>query len=383
MIMEEKEKISFSEKLRSLKFLWIFLGAAAVISVIAAVILFKFLGQYDSYTTVSKTDISGRDGSFMEFSGALLSYSRDGATLSDYRGELLWTVTYDMQTPTVVTCQGELLIYDKSGSVLVIMNREGEQGELKTNLPVVRADISADGVVAVLMQDRETGYINVYKADGGLVAGGQVHLENTGYPISLAISPDGQRLLVSMICVAEGTSSAQLSFYDFDEAGASKKDNIIASFNYAGEVYPEVDFFDDGSAVAFGTDQIVIYTAGDKPETKLRLTPDSEIGSVFCSGSGFGILTKTSQEKKSLKIYDTKGKLRFEKTIRLDYSRAEFLTNGDVLIANGQQLILYNPSGIRRFHYTFSDGFLLFVPNGGLRDYVLVERGKCSCIRLK
>ena len=381
--MEEKDTISLGEKLHNLRWLWISLAALAIVITVSVLVYFGIFGQYDVYTVVSSTDLGGRDGSFIEFEGALLSYSRDGATLSDYDGNLIWTETYDMQTPVAVVSEGELLIYDKTGNGLVVLTRAGEQGAISTTLPVVRADISDNGIVAVLMQDRDTGYINVYHSDGGLVASGQVHLENTGYPISLAISPDGQRLLVSMICVSEGTVAAQLSFYDFGELGEGQKDNIIASFNYVGGVFPEVGFFADGSAIAFGTKEVIIYSAGKKPETSHRFTTSAEIGSVFRSGKGFGLIQKAGEDKNTLTVYDSRGHARFEKTVRLDYNQVRFISNDDILIANGEQAILYNTHGIRRFHHTFSDGFVTLMPSGGLRDYILVEGKKCSRIKLR
>ena len=381
--MEEKETISFAEKVHSVRWLWITLAVVVLVGTVSALVYLGIFNRYDSFSVVSSADLGGRDGSFIEFEGALLSYSRDGATLSDYDGNLIWTETYDMQTPVAVVSEGELLIYDKTGNGLVVMTRAGEQGAISTTLPVVRADISDNGVVAVLMQDRDTGYINVYQADGGLMASGQVHLENTGYPISLAISPDGQRLLVSMICVSEGTVAAQLSFYDFGDLGSTQKDNIIASFNYVGSVFPEVGFFADGSAIAFGTREIIIYSGGKKPESSARISASSEIGSVFKNRKGFAVINKAGEDKNTLTVYDHKGHVKFEKTVRLDYNKAQYISNGDILIANGDQVILYNGHGIRRFHHTFSDGFVALMPSGGLRDYVLVEGKKCSRIKFR
>ncbi|MCR5452346.1 MAG: DUF5711 family protein [Lachnospiraceae bacterium] len=381
---EESEELSFLEKIKNLRRLWIVIGILIIISVILGVVLFRIFGQFSDFSVRSTIDLDGSAQSkYKEFSNGLLSYSRDGATYSDFNGEVIWSETYDMQSPCAVVNGEELLIYDKSGTRLTVMTNKGSQGEISTTLPIVRADIAKNGIVAVLMQDNNTGYLNVYEADGGLVASGQVHLEKTGYPIAIAISPDGKRLAVSLIGLNNGNNSAQIIFYDFGKTGSTAKDNVIASFNYIGTVFPEIRFFDDGRAVAYGESEIVIYSAAEKPDASNRIKVKSDIRSVMTGSETFGVITKGSDGHNDLTVYDSHGKRQFEKSISIPYNTCYIASNGDTMISNGEELVVFNTFGTRRFHYIFSDGYLAFFPEEGMRNYFLVEKGRASRIVLK
>lgn len=380
---EDEEVSSFAQKIKSLRRLWIVLAILIVVGVAAGIILFGIFGQFDGYTVRSTVDLEGSSQSrYKEFSGGLLSYSRDGATYSSFKGEVIWSETYDMQSPVAVVNGDELLVYDKSGTRLAVMTKTGSQGEISTTLPIVRADIAENGMVAVLMQDNKTGYLNVYEADGGLVAGGQVHLERTGYPISIAISQDGSRLAVSFIGINDGNHSAQIIFYDFGKAGSTAKDNIIASFNYIDTVFPEICYFDDGRAAAFGNKEIIIFSGEDKPEADRRITTDKEILSIITGKDMFGTITKGDDGDNKVTVYGSSGARKFERSINLDYNTCAIASNDDVIISNGEEIVVYNKYGTRRFHYVFSDGYLAFFPEKGMRNYILIEKGKVSRIVL-
>lgn len=362
--------------------LWI-IAIAITIGLIIASFCYRIYSTFDSYEVQSSFKLqSGTSYNYEGYGDGLLEYSKDGAAYMDEDGNLLWQDTYDMQNPTVVIKGDELLIYDLQGTSMVVLNQDGPQGEIVTALPIVKASVSENGQIGAIMQQDDTGYIYLYQSDGTVIASGEVHLENTGYPVSIAVSPDGGRLLVSMISLSSGAVSSTLNFYDFSDAGKEKKDNITATFSYADEIFPEVDFFADGSSVAFGENTIMLFNSSSTPEETSELSVKDELKSVFVSDSSFAVVDSSSKYG-TLKVYRENGRERFSVSLKEDYSRGSFLKNGSILITNGENVSVYNKYGVRKFHYDFSDGILQVLSLKGLNNYLIVDINNCSRIRLK
>ena len=57
-------------------------------------------GQFDSYDVVDHFTVSSASTlNYSEFNGGLVTYSQDGASYMDSKGEAVWNEAYDMQSP--------------------------------------------------------------------------------------------------------------------------------------------------------------------------------------------------------------------------------------------------------------------------------------------
>ena len=359
----------------------IFVALALVLAAVM-VVLWLFASYYD-YEEMSSTELANEaETRYTDFRENLLSYSRDGAFYTDYSGNLIWNYTYEMDEPRIESCGDRLLIYDRQGTRMIIQSSAGNVGEISTTLPVVDADVSAGGETAVLMQDGSTGYVTLYAADGSIVASGEVHTANTGYPVAIAVSSDGKRMALSLINLNDGDVKSTLNFYDFGNEGAQQKDNITASYSYSDMVIPDIDFVDDDKLVAFGDTEIVIYTAGSSPKVGAEVFLPDSIISVFHNDSYIGMVY-TGSEGNELKVCSLSGAEKYCIPTDTSYTKCEFNKNDEVMLTDGEDISIFTPLGVEKFKYHFNEGFYEMIPWETSKTYVMIEKGAIRRIRLK
>lgn len=63
--------------------------------------------------------------SFVDFCGAVVEYSNDGVLYTDSDGNRIWNQAFEMSSPQVVTCESFMTIYDRGGTDLYIMDKNG------------------------------------------------------------------------------------------------------------------------------------------------------------------------------------------------------------------------------------------------------------------
>lgn len=93
-----------------------------------------------------------------------------------------------MDDPQIDVCGNYILIYDVQGTQAAILTNTGFKQTIKTAMPIVDANIASQGTVAILMQDGEAGYVQVCNDAGKVLASGELHMKNSGYPLAIALS---------------------------------------------------------------------------------------------------------------------------------------------------------------------------------------------------
>ncbi|MGN0240538.1 MAG: DUF5711 family protein [Candidatus Weimeria sp.] len=356
------------------------------VAIAAAVIIIAVWQKdrfYDNYEVDKSFTIDGASSqNFVSFSGGLMAYSRDGAQYYDSEGNTVWNESYNMQSPEVKISGRRLLIYDRGGSSLVIMSDKKEVSIISTTHPIVQADVASNGISAVLTEEEDTGYINLYESDGSAKASGQVHLSQTGYPMSMAISDDGTRLIMSLSVINSESLGTRINIYDFTENGNQKKNNIIATFEYDDTVCPQTAFFTDGRAVAVTDGGAVVYTSGSKVREKKKIKTDYETEKVIISGEYFGLIHKSSGKSHVLDVYDENGKQTCECKLAASYDRCDFLKDDLLIEKTENQIRLIDVVGKTRFKYDFPDEVIAFEAAENTREYFLVQQESCQVIRL-
>lgn len=378
--LEQFEKINqpISKKARGILFIII------LIVMVVGYGIYRIFASFEAYevsSTLEKED--AEETSYMDFSDNLLSYSRDGAFYRDYSGNLIWNETYEMDNPQVEICDDKLLIYDKTGTRALIQSVTGNIGSISTTLPIVEADVSSNGNVAVLMQEGNTGYLTLYDVEGNTLASGEVHTGNSGYPVSIALSSDGENMMVSLINLNDGDVKSTILFYNFGSEGEKKEDHIVGNFSYSNLIIPEVDYVEDDNAIAFGDNEIIVYSGTKEPKVKNEQFFSKEIKTVFHNDQYYGVVVSAEDGTNTLGIYNLRGKRRFETVIEGSYTRASFTKTNEVLLTDGQQVSLYTLLGVLKFQYKFNGGIYQMIPWESYRTYIILEKGKMERIRLK
>lgn len=338
--------------------------------------------NYQVVESIKRQDSAGTQ--FVEFNGNILKYSNDGAFYIDAKNQLIWNQTYEMQSPILDICEGYVTIADRKGKKIYIMDKSGPCGEVDTNRPIRQVHVANQGMVAVLMEENGTGYIQLYDKDGSFLAEGELHTKNSGYPIDISISNDGKKMAVSMWDVNEGNVKTTVAFYNFGSVGQNEIDNIVSSYSYSDTVIPKVEFLTNDVAVAFGDTQAILYEGSQKPVEKTKLSLKREIRSLFFNDHYFGFVyeNENSQQAFSAEIYDTHGKMTRSFDFSMDYEEIGFLQNDEICIRNSLECSIYTLRGIQRFHYNFEKDIYKILHAGG-HQYIFLMAGTTEKVKLK
>ena len=205
---------------------------------------------------------SGSFAGYEGFGENVLKYSRDGAVYLNKKGEAVWNQAYEMTAPFASVSGNYAVVADKKGYSLYICNQDGCRGVVTTTLPISRAAVSSTGVTVAILEDTKSNVIAFYDKTGTkLEIEIQTTLSGNGYPMDLAISPNGMLLMVSYVYLDAGSMQNQVVFYNFDEEGQSIRDRLVGGFKeYGSSMVARVHFLDDTHAAAFAQDRLCFYS---------------------------------------------------------------------------------------------------------------------------
>ena len=361
---------------------------------VAVVLLVLFFGVYIFFEMKTFTDytvVKGIERSdtaatkFEDFQGNILKYSNDGAFYTELSDRMIWNQTYEMQNPVLDTCEEYMTIYDKGGTNLYILDKTGLQGNIKTTMPILQVCVASQGTVAVLMESEGVSHTQMYDKSGTLLASGELHQENSGYPLTIALSNDAKKLAICMLAISEGKAKTTIAFYNFGSVGQNEIDNIVASYTYKDHIFPELEFLSDNRMIAFGDSSIQIYEGAQKPKLVQTTKLDKEVKSIFYNEEYIGIIynNEDSKNTRHMKVYDRKGKNILSKDFNMDYNQIEFLENNEICITNETECKIYSLYGVERFHYTFDKKIYKVFSGVTQMDYTFILDGTTEKVRIK
>ena len=360
--------------------------AACCVAVFAGLYIFFQVKTYSKYRVVDAVERSDTAAAtFVQIQGNILKYSNDGAFYSDVRNNLIWNQTFEMQEPLMETCEDYVAFADKGGQQIYVLNTEGLQGTIETTMQIQDIQVAAQGTVAVLMKKEGAGYIALYNKEGVCLAEGALHIKNSGYPVTMALSADGKNLAVSILDVAEGSVKTTISFYNFGSAGQKEVDNLVASYSYAGSVIPELHYVDGNKMLAFGDGSIMIFDGNKKPEEKKTIKVEHDIKSVFYDDAYFGYVfaDKENENQRTMVIYDTKGSEIMSAELGINYEQIYFMANHEICVQNEKQCEIYTLHGIRKFKTDVEKNLFYVLDRKGVRNYLFLLEGETQQIRCK
>lgn len=382
-LSEYKQKI----KAHRIKILTLLLaGMGIFIGMLCSAYLYienKLYTNFDIIEQIKHTDTEAAE--YEEFQGNVLKYTKDGAVYSDLSGGIIWNQTYEMESPRVIMCGEYLAIYDQGGSRIFIADASGLQKEINTAVPVQRVSISNNGTAAVLMEDSGASYIHIYDKDGRQLAAGELHIENSGYPLDIALSGDAGKLAVSMLDISKGDVRSTIVFYNYGAVGKSEIDNVVGSYSYPDMVIPSIRFAADNRLLAFGDTKVIIYEGAQKPAVSKEIKLKNNVLSVFLNKDYWGLVYDSASSAKGYRaaVYNMKGKRILEQPFEMDYTEIGFLQNNLLCIRNETKCMIYTIRGNKRFEYTFDHSIYDVISGRGQRDYLFILSGETDRIRLK
>ncbi|MCR4589601.1 MAG: DUF5711 family protein [Lachnospiraceae bacterium] len=384
---EKKENFEAEVRLHRAK---IFGSVALAIIVIACACLYAKhyfdTKTYTGYEILGKSLRSDSDtAKYLTYNGHILKYSRDGAESYDGLKEARWNITYEMQDPQVATCNDYVAMADEGSTEILVVSGTGEETHINTKLPIVNFSVAGQGVVAVVLEDGEAARINLYDAEGNELAGIKCSMVKSGYPIDVALSPDGTLLGVSYTRVDGETGSvhSSVAFYNFGDVGQNEIDNYVSGYDYGDVIIPRIKFLSHDCAVAIGDNRMVFYSGDQKPEAVSENSIKEEIQSVYFGPEKTALVFRSDEggNKYRLVVYGKNGRQLMDKDFELSYTDIQ-LCDKRAVIYNDSTCEIIDFNGNIRYDGLFEDPVLLMVPTDNVARYVLVNRGMTQEIQL-
>ncbi len=338
---------------------------------------------YDSYEVIKSFDrIDTMTTQYTEFLHYVLKYSKDGISCVDANNKLVWSETYNMQSPIIDVCQGSVALADENGTQAMIFDETGLLSTLTTRLPIRQVVVSAQGVLAALLEDGDVMRLNLYNKSGEELVDSKFELQDVGYPLRMSISADATKLAVTLLQVQGGVVNTCLAFYNFDSVGENYEDHLVSSAVISGEVMPCVQYLDESHCFAVGTSQLLIYAGAQIPEPVATIPVESEISSVFYSQDKIGLVLEGEEQAYRLQVYDLVGKLMFDTEFDLDYRTLKF-SGENILIYNEFSCIMLNNRGKEFFQAEFDESISNLYTMSGKSYYIVMHASRTDQIHLK
>ena len=128
------------------------------------------------------------------------------------------------------------------------------------NKPIVKAEISKQGVVAVLMIEEDTSYIELYNKDGMLLGEKVTNMIKDGYPMDISISDNGEKVAATYLSISKGEIANNILFLNYGEVGKNFTDRHAGALIYNNAIVPRITFLDNDTVCAFREDGLLIFT---------------------------------------------------------------------------------------------------------------------------
>lgn len=376
MEQQNKEK----QKLKMNRMQWTIAAGVLILAVVLVYALVKnnkVASSYEVVTSMSRGDDTSVYYCMMR--KGMVKYSKDGVAMTNKSGTVLWNQTYEMASPTMTSAGDYVAVGDIGANTIYIFNEYGQLGRVSTDVPIQEIQISEQGVVAAVLSDTSSNYINLYDKQGNSLGSIKASLENTGYPLAIALSPDASKLAVSYLIVKSGSMQSRIVSYDFSDV---EGDHLLDTQELEG-LYPKAEFLDSREVVLFGEKGFVLYQA-DSKKIETQESFESEINSVFCTNQKLGFIFKNEDDngKYRMEIYNKAGKKSSTYYFDLDYSGMT-ADDDEVILYNDEEMLIYQMGGRVRFRGTFNTAVTSVMPSWEDGLYWLIDDQSLREIRIR
>lgn len=385
---ENAPRVNYLEKIKSHKFMIFYRSLLLFILVTAAVaallIQWKNKIYTESVTVSSIVTTKPQNGNFAAFSEYILTYSKDGASCMDGKGNAVWNVTFEMQNPMIDICQNVVAIGDYNGRSIYVMSTGGLLGQITTNRPIRNFCVASNGVVAVVLDDSDLTYIYLYDTKGKELVRIRTTMKDSGYPFSLSLSSNGMLLCVSYLFVDSGELKSSVAFYNFGEVGQNQTDNYVSGYDYLDVVVGYTRFLDEKTLFAVSDDRIMFFEGAQIPVSIGEHLFSEDVQKLYYGKENVGLVFNSTDgnSRYRLDIYNKAGQLSQSIGFDMEYTDIVFAED-QVIIYNESECQVYNMNGVEKYSGYFEKAVYALIPTSSAYRYILVTADSIDTIELK
>ena len=354
--------------------------ALLLIGVVGVAVFFTMKNrEYTGYEAVRELENS-EVSDYTAVDGRLIRCGTEGAQAVSEDGTLLWNITYGtMKNPSFSFCEKMTVIADIGAKQYLLTDGTGMTKTYSTPYQIQAICVARQGVTAVLMNGADKDYICLYDKDGALLSEIETVVARDGFPLAIALSPDGKKLLTSYMKVEGDEPESSVTFYNFGEVGQNYTRNLVGQVQYSECLVPRLAFWDNETAVVLGENVLELFSMKEIPASIQKKEISAEIKSV-AFGEYLCMITENKDGQEVLEAYDKSGNVCMKKVTTFPYVGMH---------TAGNEVVLYSYSGCEiyeigeglRYTGTFESGVRHLFVIGGNR-YYLVENRRVRVIRL-
>ena len=369
--------------MKNKKVLKVVLASLFLIALILVGIYFLLQRQtYSTVETVKYYEHTSLDNpGYARYLKGALKYTRDGISFLNNSGEEIWNQPCQMSNP-IVEVRGETaVVCDRTGTSILVFEENGLKGEIKTTRPIERVSVSEQGIVAAILKDDSTPKIICYDATGNVLVEQNASLDHTGYPIDVALSADGNVLLVSYLMAESDGLRTKVVYYDFGGKDIDKKDFQIHEQILEGSVIPVVEYLDKDTSVLVADNQVVILD-GKEEMVETACIPVYEISNISYNEKNIAMLVKEEAASAyKLKIYNLSGEVICEIELEREYGHIE-LFDDQIILYEEKECSIFTKDGVCKYKGEMETEILEIFPLVGLNKYMMINANGFYEIRL-
>jgi len=353
----------------------VFACAFFVITVVALVIvlIIKSRGDYTRVELTSEREILS-SSKVMGTQDGFCAYNRDGAEGYSDNLNTIWNISYDFIDPIGRTSGDKCVFADRGGTDACVTDNTGSVTSLRMPGQIREACISEEGISAFLCDGGEQDYIYLYDFKGEKLLDIRTDVRTMGFPVTIALSPDGKRLVTSYIVIEE-EQSCRITFYNFGDVGQNYSDKIVGSFNYQDEIIPYITFVDSEHVCIGAEFSARIFRFRELPEEIAKIDYDGSIEGIDVCDETIAIASRDAGTGMVIRLYDKEGRELSQTKTNIDFDEIR-VRDRELFVTCGEAFIIYDSNGEEKIRTSIPYRIESVFPTGSSDRYMIAVPGK-------
>lgn len=224
----------------------------------------------DSQASFSQEYSMSSQAEFYSYNNNIFFSSKDGMSLLDKKGNIVWTDTFSMTSPIMLSDGEYTAVADKGAKTMNVYNTKDKVYTVNTEGTITTFAVNPTGYSVVICQSSgENDYTAFCYSPDGKVAFKGSYVAKDGLPASVDISDDGRIIGISFINISRINIKSKVNYYFVNREDAKTTDNSDAIFSGVemdGELAAIVHFMPDNSCIV-STDK-KLYSIGGRITNK-------------------------------------------------------------------------------------------------------------------
>lgn len=310
----EPMRVVKGKKLERRRKIRIFISAAAVVAAVCIVLhLVLPVGIFENIQNLTALIGSGSYPAELESSEVLNTATRGGYyyVLTDTRinaysdgGKEIYSYVHGYENPVLKTSRTRALVFSQGADEALIYNLQSLKGSVKTEEPIITANISDSGAYALVTEsDSYKSVVSVYNKNNEKIYEWYSAEDTVN---CVAVSPNGKKIAVAAFNASSGDYASRVSVLEFDSA------TPVFTESYEGTLVYDIDTFHNSGFFVLTENEVRFIEWSDYGASGYE---NDYSASMFRTGSGgaAAVFSRSSDRTDNrVAFFDSKGKLKSE-----------------------------------------------------------------------